>query len=301
MLQLAELNDKLSAWQLPTVDDLQLARLDDIGLAAAFSDLVAQISEDPQSRLAVELYLRSLSQNTQDTLEELGLVYQLKQMIAIAQGEGRRVFAALHAIRSKGSDQAESEAYIRRLGFAKVRARAAVASQAEPVTKEHADQRQPPPYYSFTIYARAAALCISEAMTRRDNRYTIQIEGANANPTNANQKLTFNWDRKVIIQLQVTECYQLLALLKGYIDEVDFKGHGRTHSKALHIERQPGHFYAKIIHLGRNPIGVQVTPVDAIPLSALLYRQIKRNEPDLSTSDINDLLMQMAREVTAKA
>ena len=104
----------------------------------------------------------------------------------------------------------------------------------------------------------------------------------------------FDWQNKIIVQLTVQEAYLALALFENLITTAKFDGHGRTHDKSLQIEFQESQYFVRVIQRGRAAVALPVRPVDAIQIVTLLYKQLLRNDPHLSISDVKALVERMA-------
>lgn len=94
------------------------------------------------------------------------------------------------------------------------------------------------------------------------------------------------------------EAYLTLALFENLLPSVKFDGHGYAHDKLLHLEFQDSHYFAKLVQRGRSPVSVPVTPVDALRIVSLLYKQLLANEPHLRIDDIRGQVTRMAMMIT---
>jgi hypothetical protein len=208
----------------------------------------------------------------------MGSTASVDQVVGIAQQEQRRFFDAIDAIVKRSARAAAAQRYLAEFGLA------GTASSAVPAAA--------PPYYNFHIFGAHAALCVSEARTRKESRHTIQIEGAIA-LAGAGRNQAFDWPNKIVVQLTVQEAYEALALLENKLRSVKFDGHGIAHDKSLRMEFQDSHYYFRLIQRGRAAVSVPVRAVDAIPIVSLLYKQLLANEPHLRIDDIRGLVDQM--------
>jgi hypothetical protein len=188
-----------------------------------------------------------------------------------------RLFKALHSIRLKSSGFNDAIAYVHSLDLAAPR---------------QSQNSAAPPYYSFKLFAKAAARCVSEALTKNSNQHTIQIEAAGALGGSSRQ---FDWPNKICVQLSVQEMYTLVATCESLVVSAEFKGHGLRNDKALFVELQSGTIYFKMVQLHRKPLGIPVRAIDAMPLVNLLYRQILKNEPHLTADQIRTNLATLAK------
>lgn len=222
--------------------------------------------------LYLELLVRCVSSSVKAVLFELGYKFDLEFLIDTALREKKPLFVALHVLSANDERATLARIYIDTLGFAK----ADVAPS--PV----------PPYYSFHVYGKKAALCIAEALSQK-HVATINIEGAIALANG------FAWNQKIIIQLSESELFLVIALLKGRIHQLHFPGHGEKHDKLLEIERQSHHYFVRLVQRGRPPVSVPLYPADAMNLMALLFKQTKINHPHLSDRQVDILIDQYLR------
>jgi hypothetical protein len=280
-MKLSEITSILAEASLPTVSRDQLLELAGTHAGKQFqAALLAFDGGDRQRRDEIEATVRALDPAVQDTLRRLGSTSTVDQVVAVACREQRRFFDALDAIAQRTPRAGAARHYLAELGMVPV------APAPQPATGGGV------PYYSFKIVGSGAALCIAEAQTRATRQYTVNVEGAVA-LAGAGPK-TFDWSSKIVVQLTVQEAYQALALFENKLLAVKFDGHGPKHDKSLHIEFQQSHYFVRVIQRGRHAVAVPVRPVDAIPLKALLYKQLLRNESHLRIEDIRGMVDQMA-------
>jgi hypothetical protein len=280
-MKLSEITSILARASLPTVSREQLLELAGTQAGKRFqAALLAFAGGDRQRRDEIEATVRVLDPAVRDTLRRLGSSSTVDQVVAAACREKRRFFDAMDAIAQRTPRAGAARHYLAELGVVPV------------APAPRSDAGGAPPYYSFKIVGTGAALCIAEAQTRATKQYTVNIEGAIA-LSGAGQK-TFDWPNKIVVQLTVQECYQVLAVFENKIRAVKFDGHGRAHDKSLQIEFQKSHYYVRLIQRGRSAVAVPVRPVDAIQLVSLLYRQMLRNDSHLRIDDIRSMVDRMA-------
>ena len=217
----------------------------------------------------LELIVRSLSPTARQTLEGMGLQYDLQRLIDTAEIEQKTLFAALH----KSSTEQSAKDYILQLGFK--RAPKAVT---------------PAPYYSFSVYGTKGALCISEAQTRSKQIHTINVEGALALGKNE-----FDWRNKLILQLSPEEMFLVLAVLNGKIPNVVFTGHGESHDKMFEMMLQTGSYFIRLVQKGRSPVSVPMDVRQTLNFTSLIYKQIKKNHPHLGMDELRSMEDQLVR------
>jgi hypothetical protein len=283
-MKLDYINQILKDARFPAITEDEVAELDGADALAGFETHLLGLEAGAEgARGAVELLLRAVSKSTRNGLVEIGFSTTTKQLLAIVRKEGMTPFRALHAIRTGQPAREEALAYLGRLGLKKV----VLPAKSGPAKRTDA------PYYNFKIYSTGAALCISEARTRSTNEHTVQIEGANVLAGQGTNDRKFDWQRKIILQLDVQECYQLLAVLEGMVDKVKFVGHGNGHDKGMYLDDQGHRYFVRLVQPSRQTVALPVTPVDAARLASLLYVQLERNQPGLSMEALHLVLRRM--------
>jgi hypothetical protein len=276
----------LVAAKLPSVNGEQLHQLVGTAEGKAFAeDLKWFAAGEVSRRPLLAAVVHALSPSIRQSVEQMGLQFDVLVMIAAAKRDGERLFDTLKNVGTHSADRAQMLGYLRGIGLTPAKPSSATQT-AIPIE---------PPYYSFKVFGGSAALCISEARTRVMNQCTVQVEGAVL--LGGGSRHEFDWRNKITVQLTVQEAYLALALFENLIPSVKFDGHGRTHDKSLQIESQASHYFVRIIQRGRAAVAVPVRPVDAIPIVALLYKQLLRNEPHLRIDDIRAMVERMAQMV----
>ena len=276
----------LTSAKLPPLTREQLLELAGTADGKQFqADLVRLQSGDESAAANLEVVVRALSPSVRECLTSLGIKYDVSAVLAVARVERRRLFAALHSIRERRPERFAAIRYVKDL-FQKTSAQTAPA--AAPVAAPSA-----PPYYSFKIFGKSAALCISEARTRAGSLHTIQIEGAGVLAGGGGQA-QFDWPNKIIVQLTTQEAYQTLALFENKIRTLKFDGHGTRHDKSLHMEFQDSNYFVRMIQRGKPALAVPINPADAMKVVSLLYKQIQANETHLDITSIQRMVERMA-------
>lgn len=227
-----------------------------------------------------------------DILAQAGLASLTReQMLQLAGTPEGKQFQ--HALQAFSGGDAGQRTHLRAI-IDRVLAGGREAAPAPIVQGQRPASDTAPPYYSFTVYGRAAALCVSEAKTRGSGVNTMQIEGALALDAGG-QRRGFDWASKIIIQLTQQETYLLLALLEGHLPQLTFQGHGDRRDKRILFEAQEANLYVKITQTGKPAVNVQVSPGDSIRFMSLAYRQIRANEPHLDVPAIQILVRRLAQ------
>jgi hypothetical protein len=137
------------------------------------------------------------------------------------------------------------------------------------------------------VYGKAAALTCESAPVRGRNSepegqglHTIMIEGANARGDG-----TYDWADKTIFACSLRELPQLLAVLLGWVPEVEFKFHGERSDKQLLLQHQEHGLYVRL-RGASDLIGVPVTGSDRYALAMLVLNVMIGNEPHGNASAV---------------
>jgi hypothetical protein len=275
-MKMSEILGILAQASLPSLTREQLHTLANTNAGKRFGEALRAFGAgDATRRGELEAVVLAMAPSHQQTLTRLGYQATTAELVDIALIEQDQLLKALVAIAANASDAQRAKDYIATLGLPR-----------------SAPEQAAPPYYSFKIFGTTAALCISEAQIRTGKQYTVQVEGAVA--LAGPGRTSFDWPNKITVQLTVQEAYQTLALFENKLRAIRFDGHGRAHDKSLHAELQDSHYFVRMMQRGRPAIAVPVRAVDALPLVSLLYKQLLRNEPHLSLTDIRAMVDRMA-------
>jgi len=283
-MKLSTILETLASARLPSVTSEQLRQLVGTAEGKAFADDLRWFAVgETKRRQQLAAVVHALAPGVRRTVEQLGFQFDLAAIIAAAKLDGSAGIDTIRAANANPGNRARAVSYLQGVGLqVGSSVPAAAPAPAAPID---------PPYYSFKIFGSGAALCVSEARTRSSNQHTIQIEGALAL---GGGRREFDWQNKIIVQLTVQEAYLALALFENMLPSVKFDGHGRSHDKSLHMDFQDSHYFVRVIQRGRAAVALPVRAVDAIQIVALLYRQLRANEPHLQIDDIRTLVKRMA-------
>lgn len=283
-MKLSTILETLASARLPSVTSEQLRQLVGTAEGKAFADDLRWFAVgETKRRQQLAAVVHALAPGVRRKVEQLGFQFDLAAIIAAAKLDGSAGIDTIRAANANPGNRARAVSYLQGVGLqVGSSVPAAAPAPAAPID---------PPYYSFKIFGSGAALCVSEARTRSSNQHTIQIEGALAL---GGGRREFDWQNKIIVQLTVQEAYLALALFENMLPSVKFDGHGRSHDKSLHMDFQDSHYFVRVIQRGRAAVALPVRAVDAIQIVALLYRQLRANEPHLQIDDIRTLVKRMA-------
>lgn len=150
--------------------------------------------------------------------------------------------------------------------------------------EEEANERE---YISHHIYGGSAAVCFS-ADTTRGGVHTVRIEAA------AKAGGSFDWGKKVAIQLSKRELPLVLATLLLWLPKFEGKGHGENNEKWFTLEKQAGKHYLSVRSKDKPSLNVPILPGDGYALTTLLIRQMLANDPFLSSDVILAIVRKQA-------
>lgn len=289
-MKLSTILETLASARLPSVTSEQLRHLVGTAEGKKFADDLKWFAAGEAGRRQhLAAVVNALGPGVRRTVEQLGFQFDLLAIISSAKLDGSAGINTIKAANANPGNRARAVAYLQGVGLELTFSPA--AALAKPIE---------PPYYSFKIYGGAAALCVSEARTRAGNQCTIQVEGALGMGSGGRRE--FDWQNKIIVQLTVQETYLALALFENKLKSIRFDGHGDRHDKSLHIEFQERHYFVRMTQRGKTAVAIPVSPVDALQVVSLLYKQIRTNDPHLEIAQIRaftDRLAQMTSTTTS--
>lgn len=138
-----------------------------------------------------------------------------------------------------------------------------------------------------------ARCTFSEAQTLKQNRASINIEGALAFGGSSTQ---YDWRNKPIVQLTPEDLSLVPALLNDKVNQVQFAGRAVAPDKMIEFHRQQTNIYIRMAQKDRSPVSVPVMPPQALNLTSLLFRQIQRNHPHLQAEQMRVMEDQLVRQ-----
>ena len=134
------------------------------------------------------------------------------------------------------------------------------------------------------VYGRRAALCF-EADTTRQGVHTVAVDAAQA----AGER-RYDWGGKIRLQLTEAELPQMACVLFGWLPRFEATAHGPAHDKGLTLEHQGVRIFARVF---ARDAGVRAVPIEApdiYRIGSLVLRQLRKNSPWLTGTDILNLL-----------
>lgn len=119
-------------------------------------------------------------------------------------------------------------------------------------------------------YGQQGALCW-EAECNRRGEPTIAVDAALAIG-----ERSYDWKRKVRLQLTVEELCEVAAVLLGMAPRCQALFHGTKKNKQLSLENQGTHFFVRV-NEGVRTVSVKLLPREAVRVSLLCLRQVQAN------------------------
>lgn len=138
-------------------------------------------------------------------------------------------------------------------------------------------------FEKIKVYAVSSALT-AEACVDSNQRHTVSLEVAQGHTPH------FDWKKKLQIMLMPNELPVVLAVLLGWVPQIEAHHHGPKKDKGFLVQHQGGHVFLKIFQ-GNN--GVRAIPIggaDLLALSGLLTHQLLKNSPWLTSDSLLTLL-----------
>jgi hypothetical protein len=158
-------------------------------------------------------------------------------------------------------------------------AHAAPPKQVAPVKAEQSKREE------FAVYATSGALNF-EICTNRSGKLALNVDA-----TQSNGIRSYDWTKKIIVQLSEKEMLLLYAVLRGFMTTFEAKSHGASNQKAFSIQAQASNFYVKVQERARPLVTVPVPPADAAMLVMLIGRALVANQPVLGSLEGVDVLV----------
>lgn len=142
-------------------------------------------------------------------------------------------------------------------------------------------------YSSFKAYGLKSALSF-EKDKGKDGDHRVSVQGA---PAIAER--TYDWKKKIVVQLNDRECRMMLLVLIGVLPKFEAAQHGTAKDKTFSIEVQAsGKFFAKVAQTksadGKTGgmFAVPIEWVDGSYVEGLILGQLQKNAPWMSCAEI---------------
>lgn len=273
--RLAAFNDTLRTLKIDAIDAAAAEQLATLATREEIRDLLTRARHEPNARI----HLASLLDQARQDLAPPDTVQGAQPPVM------RRAF--------------ERPTYLGAVPNAAPASAPAAAAQidddapfesAHPTEAPIIDERNrpaPATRVNFHVYGGKGALTI-EAAERKTNQGAIQhVVYIDAAPATAPRE--YAWKDKLMFMLLPAEIPAVLAVLANLTPKTELRNHGEEKDKALMVEHQGGNIFVKLFHAKRM-IAVPVTAEDALRWSALLLRQMQRNQFDLDAASAMTLL-----------
>ena len=146
-------------------------------------------------------------------------------------------------------------------------------------------ESRPAHYESFHIYGGKCAFCFAMDTTKNDNQPTIRIEAARLI-----RPRTYDWNRKVAVQLRVPELTLVYGVLTGLINSVDLTNHGLKSEKTLSIQDQGENIFLSLRIRDSAPYALPAPASETLIPITMILRQLKANMPGLDSESLNQTI-----------
>ncbi|MDD3575308.1 MAG: hypothetical protein PHT38_00300 [Halothiobacillus sp.] len=136
---------------------------------------------------------------------------------------------------------------------------------------------------SIKIFGQKAAFTI-EADVTQGCFHTIAIDAASM--TGPKQ---YDWTKKTRIQVTRAELPALLSVFLGIMPAVEYKNHGPENNKGFAFEDQGDKIFGKVFSK-EGVRALPITPEDSYFMAMIMARQLAKNYPGTSLSEIIQML-----------
>lgn len=251
--------------------------------------LESDLDNDESSHQYVWLVLKSASPFCEQILRENNLPFSFTKILQVALCEGRLFFKSIKALSDDRNKDFALE-YLRSR-FSEYDGRRLTLTTG--IDSREKDEKK---YSSHHAYGRSFALCFGLGYSSTGSP-VVNIDGA---PATGNR--SYDWKRKVAIQLSIEEIFKLLAALQGKLDSVKFSNHGQDKKYfELYVQTEKGVYLAKIGSLHSPCMNVQISAATGVSISMLLIQHIFEYAPHMNRSSLAELLDTMANLMTSSA
>ena len=163
-------------------------------------------------------------------------------------------------------------------------------SKPKPVGEGSADSDRE--FFSMTFYATKSALCFNAV--EKDGEYSITVDGGNKKPNQPEGGRAIDWQDKVVFGFSADELIEFAWVLMGLSPSCEFTGHGPLHDKSLQFKRQDKGFFGSVSAKDKGSRAVPLSFAAGARLMLLVSRQLQKNFPNMTVTEILNLLRLMA-------
>lgn len=239
-----------------------------------------------EARNYVLTVLKCTAQYCEDILRKNRLPYSFAKILALGLAEGSVFFRAIKALES-------ADLRVEALGYLQTKFEeiSSTAPNYGSTSKEStqflvAETSSPRKYASHHAYGKNFAFCFGLGIAANNVSPVLNIDAA---PAVGNR--TYDWKRKIAIQLSMEEIYRLLAAFQGKLEFVRFANHGPDKKHfTLNVQREKGVYFATIGQSNLANMSVQISAATGMAISMLLMSQIIESAPFLARATLNEML-----------
>lgn len=148
-------------------------------------------------------------------------------------------------------------------------------------------------FFSVTFYGGKSALCFNA--TEKDGEFSINVDGGNKKPNQPEGGRAIDWQDKVVLGFSADELIELAWVLLGVSESCKFTGHGPMHDKSFEFKRQDGGYFGSVSAKDKGSRAVPMSHAAGARLMFLVARQIQKNFPHMTVTEVLSLLTKMAK------
>mgnify|MGYP000406447163 CR=1 FL=1 len=131
---------------------------------------------------------------------------------------------------------------------------------------------------SLHVYNARCALTVEPSRNRRGDVHTINLETAARTGTSGE----FSWGDKIVVQVTGQELSDVLAVLLGHLDRVEFRYHGASRDKGYRLFHDDGRVIVQLFAGSRDRHTVTLARGDRLAVAVAAFRQLQRNHGGLA-------------------
>jgi len=147
-------------------------------------------------------------------------------------------------------------------------------------------------FFTMTFYSNKSALCFNA--TEKEGEHSINLDGGNKKPGQPEGGRAIDWNDKIVFGFSAEELIQLAWVLMGISVGCRFSGHGPMHDKSFQFERQDKGYFCSVSAKDKSPRAVPLSYSAAARLMFLVSRQIQKNYPNMTVTEVLSMLKLMA-------